>query len=102
MAPQLKLMTCILVEFYRQQQSPDAWQIPEFNVKHWEQIFFHCYADIPQDRIGFNRPAHFRAGSTDPRWDMLLHEHGGLRARRIAIRWLRRRQQLPQSQEEAA
>lgn len=43
----------------------------------WEKLFFERFGEAPKP--GTNEPNHFRYGSTDPRWDLFLHDEKALR-----------------------
>lgn len=81
----------VLIHFLQQQQTfiPVLLTDPN-NVIMWEAFFHFVYGEAPQDVVvAPTPPLERRAGSTDPRWDELLHVRKALRAmQEIRENWL--------------
>jgi hypothetical protein len=50
------------------------------HVEVWEEIFLFIFGEQPKDDTTKVIPSYWRPGSTDPRWDTLIHTGGALRA----------------------
>lgn len=51
----------------------------------WESFFRFVFEDSPRDVEVVQPPLTRRAGSTDPRWDELLHKRKALRAMAVFL-----------------
>lgn len=73
------------------------------NVELWEEIFEHFFQTRPEDSVVTKPPLIRRAGSCDPRWDILFFKLNALKAQQFIVRLKKREQRrgLPSLKEAA-
>ena len=76
-----------LVLFFSKNQDalPVIAQCPS-DPEVWEKIFVFYYGEPPVHTVSESYPLKRRPGSTDPRWDELLHKRRALQAMSLYLR----------------
>ena len=68
-----------LISFFRQNPRFISCLDGDYdNLEMWEAIFKHFFNATPVHDCSRDVPSYYRAGSTDPLWDVLLHKMGAL------------------------
>lgn len=71
-----------------------------YNLLMWDKIFLWFFVTPPRDSKPI--PSHHKKGSTDPRWDLLLHEKAGLHAQTFVFKLFKRKEKYASAIEKAA
>ena len=71
-----------------------------YNVRVWDKIFIWFFSEEPVDSKKI--PPHHKKGSSDIRWDDILHARQGLAAQDFVAKLIARKNKYPKHTQKAA